>query len=203
VDVVAPADGLDEVVAVAAQDAVVAHAGDDVIIARAGVDHHVHGDVRRGLDDVVAVAGADGQLLALAQANFVDLAVDVDVQRAIVALADADMVIALPAGGEHHLVTADTEAGDGLLPGHRGLLALVQLGVADGLAIGGALVGQAGAGIGTGDGDGAVPGTVIGLADGRTHVAAQRGFAELLAFGLPGAIPVVLAGLVNQGRRLQ
>src|SRR5690606_19809734 len=51
VDVGPPADGLDGVVAGAAQDAVAADAGDDGISARAGVDHHVHGDVRRGLGD--------------------------------------------------------------------------------------------------------------------------------------------------------
>src|SRR5690606_32927257 len=128
VDVVAPADGLDEVVAVAAQDAVVAHAGDDVVIARAGVDHHVHRDVRRRLDDVVAVAGADGQLLALAQAHLIGLAIDVDVQGAVVPLADAHVLVAFAGGGEHHLVAADVAAPEaprlGLLARHRGLLAL-------------------------------------------------------------------------------
>src|SRR5690554_3744763 len=205
VDVVAAASGLDEVVPVAGLDAVVALAGDDVVVAGAGIDHHVDGDVGRGLDDVVAITGADGQLLALGQAHFVDLAVDVDVQGAVVALADLDVVVALAGGGEHHLVAADVRAeqaaGLGLLAGHGGLVALVQFGVADGLAVRRGLVWQAGAGVAAADGDGAVRGAVTGRFDRHAHVAAQRRLGELVPAFQRGAVPVLLLGL-DGGRRI-
>src|SRR5690606_9766338 len=205
VDVVAAPDGLDEVVAVAALDAVVAHPGDDAVVARAGADHHVHRDVGRRLDHVVAAAGADGQLLALGQADLVGLAVDVDVQGAVVALADPHHVVALAGGGEHHLVAADVgieqAAGLGLLAGHRGLFALVELGVADGLAVRRLLAGEAGAGVAAGDGDGVFRRAFARRVDRRGGIAAQRRLGEVFLAVQRGAVPVLLPGL-GDGRSL-
>src|SRR5690606_18469438 len=79
------------------------------------------------LDVVVAVAGADGQLLALGQADVVLLAVDVEAQLAVLALGHLDLVVAT-AGGEHQLVGLDV------------VLAAVELGgeLAGDLDVGGA-----------------------------------------------------------------
>src|SRR5690606_11715875 len=63
--------GVDGVVALAAVDAVVAAAALDDVVARAGLDDEVHRHRRVDLDVVVAVAGANGQLLALRQRHVV------------------------------------------------------------------------------------------------------------------------------------
>ncbi|QCW25108.1 hypothetical protein FE772_04895 [Lysobacter enzymogenes] len=128
--VVAAVAGADAVVAQAAVDAVVAGAGRHRIVSGAGIDHDIDLDVRRDGDGVVAVAAADRQLLVLGQAHRVVFAVDADVEGAVVALGDVDLVV-LGAGGQHDLVGADVLAaaagvGQGALARDRDLGAVVQ-----------------------------------------------------------------------------
>ena len=128
--VVAAVAGGDAVVTQAAVDAVVAGAGRHRIVSGAGIDHDIDLDVGRDGDDVVAVAAADGQFLVLGQAHGVALAVDADVQGAVVALGDVDPVV-LGARAQHDLVGADVLAaaagvGQGALARDRHFGAVVQ-----------------------------------------------------------------------------
>src|SRR5690606_31760490 len=136
-DVVAPGPGGDRVVAPPAVDAVVAGPGGDGVVAVATLDHDVHGHVGRHFDHVVAGPGAERQLLSLPQPDLVPLAVDFDVEGAVVALAHADGVVAR-AGGEHQLVAADVAAGIGALARDLDLGVAVQRVDQDRLAVGGA-----------------------------------------------------------------
>src|SRR5699024_8294140 len=102
-DVVAAAAGGHLVVAVAGEDGGIAGAGGDGVVTGAAVDDHVDLDVRGHGDGVVAVAGTEGQLLAVGHLDIVGLTVDGDAQRAVGVVGDLHVVVGT-AGGEHQLV---------------------------------------------------------------------------------------------------
>src|SRR5690606_27591814 len=118
-DVVAARAAVHGVVACAGIDAVVSAAAHDEVVAGAAVGDDVDGDVGVDPDRVVAVAGADADLLPLGQRGRIAFAVDVDVDRTVLARAHVDAVVVRTAGRgvDDELVAGDAAAIDADIEG--------------------------------------------------------------------------------------
>src|SRR5690606_12940423 len=126
------------------------------------------------LDGVVAVAGADGDLLPPRQLDFVVLAVDVEAEAAVRILGDLDAVVA-GTGGEHQLVGHRIELAAlldrGALAGDRHLRRFMQRIHQHRLAVG-SFGARASAGVGA-----------VAVDAGTALAAASAGAAHLACVG--------------------